>query len=190
VVSRDFVTAAPAGTLDFMFGGPTGWAVAALIIEDAKGTPEDAQATGGLRTWQISPRYANPDWYPITQVFGPPEQRLDQLPDTGWTRLHAPADGLPVIDLGTNREASVGDVVYAVTTIEVAQARTARLHFGASSQAQLWLNTEPLGYVPNEKGVRRDEFARTVQLRPGRNVLVVKLGRFWERRWLFYASLD
>ena len=189
VVSRELVTAAPGGTLDFTFGGPTGWAVAALIIEHATDTHEDPQATGGLRTWHVSPRFANPNWHLITQVSGPPEQRLDQLPEAAWTPLQAPAEGLPVIDLGTNRATAVGDVVYAATTIEATQARTASLHFGASSQAQLWLNGWPLGYVPNEKGVRRDQFVQTVDLRPGRNLLVTKLQRFWERRWLFYASL-
>ena len=190
VGSREFATAAPAGTLDFTFGGPTGWAVAALVIRESPESPKDAQAAAGLRTWQVSPRYANPDWYPITQASGPPEQRLDQLPEPQWNRLEAPAEGLPVIDLGSNRESAVGDVVYAATTIEADQARSTRLHFGASSQAQIWLNGQPLGYVPNEKGVRRDEFECPINLRPGRNVLIVKLQRFWERRWLFYASLD
>ena len=45
------------------------------------------------------------------------------------------------------------------------------------------------GYVPNEKGVRRDESLCLINLQSGRNVLIVKLQRFWERRWLFYTSL-
>ena len=189
VVSRELLVSTSNGRLDFTFGGPTGWAVAALVITEEKDISQDIRATGGLRTWHVSPRYANPDWYPITDVAGPPEQQLDQLPQVGWTRLQAPAEGLPVIDLGTNREAAVGDVVYAATTIETTRARTVRLHFGASSQAQLWLNGRPLGYVPNEKGIRRDELVHNLTLKPGRNVLVVKLQRFWERRWLFYARL-
>jgi hypothetical protein len=189
VVSREFVTFAPDGTLDFTFGGPTGWAVSAVIIRPASDNQTDPQAVGGLRDWRVSPRYANPHWYPITQVSAPPEQHLSQPADDNWTPLRALDDGLPIVDLGTNREAATGDVVYAATTIETANARTARLHMGASSQAQAWLNGKPLGYIPNEKGVRRDEFVLPVNLRPGRNVLVVKLQRFWERSWLFYASL-
>jgi hypothetical protein len=189
VVAREFAAAAPGGALEFTFGGPTGWAVATLIIEDAPHASEDPQAAGGLRTWLVSPRYANPDWYPITQVAGPPERRLDRLPEASWAHFQAPAEGLPVIDLGTNCEAAVGDLVYAATAIEAEQPRAARLHFGASSQAQLWLNGQPLGYTPNEKGLRRDEFVCSINLQSGRNILVVKLQRFWERRWLFYASL-
>ena len=66
---------------------------------------------------------------------------------------------------------------------------TRLLHFGASCQAQLWFDGKPLGYVPNEKGLRRDEFVVPLDLKPGENILVVKLQRFWERRWLFYSSL-
>jgi len=48
---------------------------------------------------------------------------------------------------------------------------------------------EPIGYIPNEKGFRRDEFVASLKLREGENTLVVKLQRFWERHWMFYASL-
>lgn len=91
--------------------------------------------------------------------------------------------------MGTNRQADVGDVVYAATTIHSPSSQTSLLHFGASSQAQLWLNGKPLGYVPNEKGLRRDEFVVPLDLKPGKNILVVKIERFWERRWVFYSSL-
>ena len=189
VVAREFSTSAPQGKLEITFGGPTGWAVAALVIEKSDAPPADPQTTGGLRTWHVSPRYANPDWYPIGQVTCGPEERLARLPDADWTRVEAPSAGLPVVDLGTNRQAEVGDVVYAATTIHAPSGQTRLLHFGASCQAQLWLDGKPLGYVPNEKGLRRDEFVVPLDLKPGENVLVVKLERFWERRWMFYASL-
>ena len=53
----------------------------------------------------------------------------------------------------------------------------------------MWLNGRPIGYVPNEKGLRRDELVVPLSLERGRNVLAVKLERFWERRWMSYASL-
>ncbi len=189
VVAREFSASAPHGKLEFTFGGPTGWAVAALVIEESDSPTADPQVAGGLRTWHVSHRYANPDWYPIDQVTCPPEEHLARLPDADWTRIEAPPSGLPVVDLGTNRQAEVGDVVYAATTIQAVSGHTRRLHFGASCQAQLWLNGKPLGYVPNEKGLRRDEFVVPLDLNPGKNVLVVKLERFWERRWMFYSCL-
>jgi hypothetical protein len=96
---------------------------------------------------------------------------------------------MPVIDLGTNQEAEIGDIVYAVSTIQSPAEKDVSLHFGASSQAQLWLNGKPVGYLPNEKGLRRDEWVVPLRLQRGENRLVVKLQRFWERRWMFYASL-
>jgi len=190
VVTREFSASALDGKLEFTFGGPTGWAVAALVIEESASVSNDPQATGGLRVWHVSPRYSNPDWYPISQVTCPPEERLSRLPDADWTRIEAPPAGLPVVDLGSNREAEVGDIVYAATTIRSSSAQKRLLHFSASCQAQLWLDGKPLGYVPNEKGLRRDEFVIPCELKPGENVLVVKLERFWERRWMFYASLS
>jgi hypothetical protein len=159
------------------------------VITPGTKPPLDPRVSGGLRLWHVSPRYANSDWYPINQVAFSPEHRLTRLPDADWKPIKAPPIGLPVVDLGTSREADIGDVVYATTTIDATTPRKALLHFGASSQAQLWLNGAPLGYVPNEKGLRRDEFVVPFRLRAGKNVLVVKLQRFWERRWVFYASV-
>ncbi len=190
IVARTFSANAPEGKLEFTFGGPTGWAVAAIIVSAGSGGEAGRQNLRGLRTWRVSPRYANPDWYPITQVSASPEEHLSDLPQERWKVVTAPDAGWPVVDLGTNKQAEIGDVVYAAATIDSPAARKALLHFGASSQAQLWLNGAVLGYVPNEKGVRRDEFVVPVKLRAGRNTLVVKLQRFWERHWLFYAGLS
>jgi len=190
IVEREFSVAAPDGKLDFTFGGATGWGVVTLVIEPSDSLENDPQVSDGLRDWCISPRYANPEWYPIAQVFYEPEDRLDQLPESDWTEMKAATAGIPVVDLGTNTETKAGDVVYAATVIESPKARTAFLHFGASSQAQIWLNGSDIGYVPNEKGIRKDEFVTPLELRTGRNIVVVKLQRFWERHWMFYADLS
>ena len=191
LVARDFAaTVSDDRRLELTFGGATGWGVAAVIVSKAGGATEaDPLEIGGLRTWRISPRYPNPDWWPIDQTLCPPEFRLDRLPAPDWTEAKAPPTGMPVIDLGTSRQADVGDTVYATTVIDSSEARTATLHFAATSAAQLWLNGEALAYVPNEKGLRRDELVVPLPLRAGRNTLLVKLQRFWERRWLFYASV-
>lgn len=188
-VAREFSIECPDGKLEFEFGGPTGWAVSALTIEPAGAALDDTKALHGLQTWHVSPRYANSDWYPVTQVACPPERRLRSLPDADWTRLEA-SPGIPLVDLGSAQEAEVGDVVYAATVIDSPADRSVTLHFGASSQAQLWLDRKPLGYVPNVKGVQADEFVAPLRLKKGKNVLVVKLERFWERRWMFYAGLS
>jgi hypothetical protein len=189
VVAREFQTGARNGKLDFTFGGPTGWAVCAVILKAAGAQQGGAPIAIPLAEWRVSPRFANPDWWPIRQVRCSPEGKLERLPEPGWTLVKAPPGGWPMVDLGTNKEAEIGDVAYAAATVESPVATTRRLHFGASSQAQLWLNGAELGYVPNEKGVREDELVVPVKLRRGRNVLVAKLQRFWERRWMFYGAL-
>ena len=189
ILAREFSVPAPDGKLEFTFGGPTGWAVAALIMRPGSNSEDDALVVHGLRTWYVSPRYANPDWYPITQVSCTPEKNLGQLPVDDWTEVKAPPAGIPVVDLGTNTESEVGDIVYAVAKIQASTAETVSLNFAASSQAQIWLNGKQIGYIPNEKGLRRDEFVAALKLREGENTLVVKLQRFWERHWMFYASL-
>jgi hypothetical protein len=189
LVGREFTVAVPTGQLDLSFGGPTGWAIAALLIRPSTG-PEAPLPSDGLRRWHVSPRYANPDWYPITQVSAAPETQLDRLPGPDWIEVRAPAEGLPVIELGTNRQAEIGDVVYAMTRLAAPAAGRATLHFGATSQAQLWLNGRPIGCVPNVKGLGCDELTVPLELRSGDNCLVAKLQRFWERRWVFCASLS
>lgn len=194
LVAREFVADSPQGELTFTFGGPTGWGIAALMIEPAPRSDASAAPAGlPLREWLVSPRYPNPEWW--RDVSTSVEKQLNRLPLSGWTRLQANCApqlilgaGLPVIDLGSNRQANIGDVVYAVTTIRGPLRPGARLHFGATSQATLWLNGRRLGFVPNEKGLR-EEFVAPLSLPAGEHKLVVKLQRFWERHWLFMAML-
>ena len=189
LASRSFTTEVEGGHLELTFGGPTGWAASAVVVGTADAPESDPLAIGGLRQWRISPRYPNPDWYPIAQTRTPVEDRL-AAPDTvGWMELSTPRAGIPIVDLGANSETDVGDTVYALTTVQSDAARAARLHLGASSEAVAWLNGERVAYLPNVKGVERDEALVTVRLRPGPNALLLKLNRFWERRWQFYASL-
>ncbi len=184
-----FIVAVADGKLNLTFGGPTGWAVSAVIVRRAEKPLADPLAAGAIREWKVSPRYPNADWYPIYQTTAPPERNLASPNTQGWQVLRAPETGMGLIDLGSNTETNTGDVVYAVATIRSAAAGLATLHLGASSQAMAWLNGRRVAYLPNVKGVQCDEFVGRVQLKPGRNVLLLKLCRFWERRWMFYASV-
>ena len=189
LVAREFPVSVAGGKLELTFGGATGWGVAAIVVKPGGKAAPDPLEAGGLRAWRVSPRYPNPDWWPIAQTVCSPEQRLGKLPDPDWTEVKASPAGLPVVDLGSNRQADVGDIVYATATVDSPAARATTLRFAATSAAQVWLNGRPLGRVPNEKGLRRDELVVPLKLRKGPNTLLVKLQRFWERRWLFAASL-
>jgi len=189
---RSFVAKVQYGSLELSFGGATGWEVAGLLVwpvTDEEGQA-DSLARGGIRSWRLSRRHANPDWYPIEQVRAAPESDLAEPDTEAWSVVKLEEQGLPVVDLGTSRQADIGDVVYAAAIIEQAEAGSARLSLGASSSALAWLNGERVVYLPNLKGVMRDEATAEVSLRKGRNVLLLKLQRFWERHWLFYAALE
>ena len=189
IVSREACVESRDGGIELQLGGPTGWGVLALIVCAGGGFAADPLEIGGVRRWALSPRYANPDWYPISWVSAPPEGAPAGAAGPGWRVAEAPLRGLPVVSLGTNREADVGDVVYALAEVTAEEAGPRRLHLGASSQVQLWLNGRYVGYLPNEKGMRRDEWVVPVDLQAGRNRFLLKLQRFWERHWMFYASL-
>jgi hypothetical protein len=134
----------------------------------------------------LSSRHPNPDWYPLEDLR--PLANLALPPFDDWTPARASA-GLAWVDLGTVADAETGDVVYAASVISRDVAGSARLHVGSTSSAAVFLNGEKVGFLPNVKGLERDEAVIPLSLRAGRNVLVLQLERFWERRWLFYAAV-
>ena len=122
----------------------------------------------------------------IRQVRFSPEDNLANPRPTGWTTVVADSSG--VVRLGSNVAAETGDVVYAVAAINSDTAKETRLSLGSTSAAIAYLNGTEIAYLPNVKGLQRDECVVTAQLRRGCNVLALKLCRFWERHWMFYAS--
>ncbi len=115
-----------------------------------------------------------------------PEDDLAAPRTDGWGEVAADAGG--VVQLGDNTQAETGDVVYALATIEADEAGTYWLNLASSSSAQVFVNGEKVAYLPNVKGLERDECTFEVPLRAGTNTIVVKLQRYWERHWMFYVS--
>ncbi len=178
----EFTAQVTDGRLELTFGGPTGWAVSAVVIRAAA-----AAERGDLRRiWHVSPRYPNEAWWPIRQVRFSPEDAMTAAPET-WTQVRSDAAG--VVDLGSNVEADTGDVVYATTIIEADAAGEAELSIGSSSSCVAYLNGEEIAYLPNVRGLREDECLVTAPLRAGANVLTLKLERYWERNWMFRARV-
>jgi len=178
---RAFTTRVSGGRLELGFGGPTGFGVAALLVERADAEPIDPLETGGVRAWSVSARHANPDWVELDDVVVPARETA--------TLVGAAERGLPLVDLGSVAQAQIGDVVVARTELDRTVAGEATLSVGASSAAHVYLNGERVLVVPNVKGVERDEGVARIRLRAGRNELALVLERFWERRWMFYASV-
>jgi len=187
--SRSFVTRTRDGGIELTFGGPLGWVIAAVVVEKTSTQVRDPLVQGAIRQWRVSPRYSNPAWWPIDMVHAEPERDLARLDTDGWTAIAVPAGGLPVVNLGDNTETEIGDVIYAEAVVERPRAGTVQLSLGASSAAEVWVNGEKVAYVPNQRGLLRDEAVVAVPLRQGSNRVMVKLARFWERHWLFYAAV-
>ena len=178
---RAFTVHVEGGALELRFGGATGFGVAALLIEKASALVPDPLEAGAVRAWRVSERHPNPDWAPLRDVSIPDSQQSVSIP--------AAQKGIPLVDLGTLAQAEIGDVVSATAEIERASAGTAELSVGASSAARVYLNGQLVLDLVNERGVERDEGVKRVALVAGTNRLEIVLERFWERRWLFYASV-
>ncbi len=181
LLRRTFTTRVDGGALELRLGGPTGFGIASLEVERVTRVEPDPLAAGGVRRWELSPRHPNPDWLPLDRL---------ELPEAGAAiEARAAAEGIPLVDLGTLAQAAIGDVVVARAEVERAAPGAAELHVGSSSAARVYLNGALVLDLPNVKGVEADEGVARVALRAGTNRLEVRLERFWERRWLFFASL-
>jgi hypothetical protein len=181
LVQRAFTAHVDDGALELRFGGATGFGVASLLVEKASQLVPDPLEGGAVRAWRVSPRHPNPDWAPLGDLVVPKSDAA--------TEIRAAESGIPVVDLDTLAHASIGDVVVARAEVERAAAGTAELRLGSSSAARMYLNGALVLDLPNVKGVERDEGVARVSLRAGSNQLEVVLERFWERRWLFFASV-
>ncbi len=189
---RSFDAQATGGSLEFTLGAATGWGVATLVIErldaqDVRGLgPEIA---GAIRSWEISARHPNPEWFPLEEIAPPPAAVLEGATGGEWTPVSAAIEGFPWVDLGDASRSDTGDVVYARAVINDPEVARRLLEFGSTSSARAWWNGDLVASLQNVKGLMRAEGRAEVILKPGRNVLVLALERFWERRWIFYASL-
>jgi hypothetical protein len=181
LVRRSFTARVEGGALELRFGGATGFGVAALVVEAADALAPDPLEAGAIRRWRVSERHPNPDWAPLRDLVVPAAQSGQEV--------GAPEQGIPLVDLGTLAHAEIGDVVTASAEIERASAGPAELSVGASSAARVYLNGELVLDLVNQRGVERDEGTARVALAAGTNRLEIVLERFWERRWLFYASV-
>ena len=181
LVRRSFTARVVGGALELRFGGATGFGVAALVVEKADALAPDPLEAGAIRRWRVSERHPNPDWAPLRDLVVPAAQSSQEVA--------APEQGIPLVDLGTLAQAEIGDVVTASAEIERASAGPAELSVGASSAARVYLNGKLVLDLVNVRGVERDEGTARIALAAGTNRLEIVLERFWERRWLFYASV-
>jgi hypothetical protein len=105
--------------------------------------------------------------------LGPlPTKDQDKTQGTSWRRLYKPGDkgGVDFSKRAGSGE-KAGIHYYAVATITSPTNRDARLHFDHYDDMSAWLNGEEV-YRVNKSAYTR---ARTVKLRKGRNVVIIRL---------------
>ena len=130
--------------------------------------------------WLVGP-FDAPQKTGFAKVFEP-ETKVDlqakyrgQAGEIDWKRYHE-ADTLGQLDLnkqlGTTREA----VGYAYSEIDVPREQAAQVRCGADDNCSVWLNSEKVfGRDQWLNGTRFDRFITPIQLKAGRNTLLVKV---------------
>jgi hypothetical protein len=97
-----------------------------------------------------------------------------------WERIRSEDGALDFVKLfRDDKQPSTNAVAYAVATINVPrETKNATLLFGSDDAAKVWLNGEVVHTVTRVRGVSLDEDEiRGLTLKPGRNVLVVKVAQ-------------
>ena len=102
------------------------------------------------------------------------------------------ADEDGFVNLADQLDMARNAVAYMSREIEVDESRTARLYMGFDWFFKVWLNGEPLELQRTTHGRRQRgprEFRADVKLRPGKNILTVKLGA-GSNGFGFWASIS
>lgn len=131
--------------------------------------------------WSVVGPFDAPQKTGFAKVFEP-ETKVDlqakyrgQSGEIAW-KPHHETDALGQLNLinilGTTREA----VGYAYTEIEVPREQAAQVRCGADDNCSVWLNGEKVfGRDQWLNGTRFDRFITPIQLKAGRNTLLVKI---------------
>ncbi len=143
---------------------------------------EVAQHLGLVTEWWLVGAFDAPQKTGFAKIFEP-EVNVDlqaKYRDQGGTEIvwkrHHETDTLGQLDLnkqlGTTREA----VGYAYSEIDVPRAQAAQVRCGADDNCSVWLNGEKV-FARDQwlNGTRFDRFIAPIQLKSGRNTLLVKI---------------
>ena len=146
------------------------------------GEPVDAvQQLGIVVDWWLVGPFDAPQKTGFAKVFEP-ENKVDlqakyrgQAGEVAWKKHHE-TDTLGQMDLnkqlGTTREA----VGYAYAEIDVPREQAAQVRCGADDNCSVWLNGDKVfGRDQWLNGTRFDRFVTPIQLKAGRNTLLVKI---------------
>jgi hypothetical protein len=160
------------------------------------------QHFGFLTRWKLIAPFNNVGLVGFDTVY-PPEKELKfdakyvgkEDKDVAWTD-HATTDEYGVVNLAKALSPFKGAVSYAATEFNAPQAETVELRLGTPNAWKLWVNGE-LAFARDEyhRGTRLDQYKVQVHLKPGRNVILLKVCQNeqtedWAQDWQFQLRVS
>jgi len=172
------------------------WQVNALVIRKATEREPEPLREGAIRDWLVIGPFDNTDCLGLVKSF-PPERELDVTKTydgkggrVRWYRYEPKSrEGFCRVGFDGLFEPSEEAVAYAVTHIKSPRATRARLAFGSTGRAVVWLNGKELIRDVKTDGLRPDEYIAQAPLKAGWNRLLVKVCHNWGKEWAFAAAL-
>lgn len=155
---------------------------------------------GWVKDWRVIGPFDNTAGAGYDTVF-PPEENLNFAAEyqgktgkVGWKTVTTTND-LGMVDLNKPFGALKEVTGYAVTEIQSDTARAVELRLGCKNGWKLWLNGELLfGRDEYHRGTEIDHYRLKANLKPGRNVILVKLTQNemkeeWTVEWEFQLRI-
>jgi len=183
VDSGDSAAAKGKFTLAFEHARDSQQVVRAADLLKSLGSAVDVPAQLGLVVdwWLLGP-FAAPGFSGFEQTF-PPEQRVDLAAEYAgadgqpirWARYHTD-DPLGLVNLVQGVAPAAEAVGFAYAELNSPRDMPAQLRTGADDNCTVWLNGQKVfGRQQWLNGIRLDRFVTPVQLRAGKNQLLVKI---------------
>lgn len=151
---------------------------------------------GFLMRWHMVAPFDNTDGEGFGTVF-PPEESVDldasyegKNGEVSW-EPYATSDDYGMVDFNQPFSPLKEVTGYAFTEFHSAEERTAQLRLGCKNAWKIWLNGEfVFGRDEYHRGMRIDQYILPVQLKKGRNTLLVKAcqnkeEKSWTVEWQF-----
>ncbi|MEX2581501.1 MAG: hypothetical protein WD342_20765 [Verrucomicrobiales bacterium] len=172
-------------------------AAAKLLREDLNQNVDLPKHFGFLMRWHLVAPFDNTGLSGFETVF-PPEEGVDLDASyegkdgqaVSWQR-YSTSNDYGMVDFNQPFSPLKEVVGYAYTEFDSAENRTAQLRLGCKNAWKIWLNDELLfGRDEYHRGIRIDQYVLPVQLKKGKNTLLVKACQSkeehtWTAQWEF-----
>ena len=155
---------------------------------------------GFLMHWAVIGPFDNTDRKGFDTVY-PPENGVDlnaeldgKLGKVRWAEL-VTSNEYGVVDMNTSYGMQKDVTAYAFTEYNAASAGPAEIRLGCKNAWKIWLNGELVfGRDEYHRGKRIDQYKLSIQLKEGKNSLLVKLCQNeqeedWTKEWEFQLRL-